>query len=171
MTFLLCFLTSPVSNKRTWHPDPYKMVILRHQPAIFSFSCFLNKVVFLASSLRFIALLCSEQSRVSLDSVTKCHPFIPLKPNAVTPQCLQFELMFPLQHGNKNELVPHAWGTFPGQRQYHWDWLCLACSTGLASHPYSYGWGTSSGWDGLYMKGLLEGAGPVRGNLSRVSKA
>ena len=34
-----------------------------------------------------------------------------------------------------------------------------------------YGWGTSSEWDGLHRKGLLARAGPVRGNLSRVSKA
>ena len=32
MTFLLCFLTPPPSPiyKRTWHPDPFMMVILRH---------------------------------------------------------------------------------------------------------------------------------------------
>ena len=65
-----CFSLSQI-YKRTWHPDPNKMVILRRSPAIFSVSSFLNKVSFLASiPCLSDSLSCCAVSRASLDSVT-----------------------------------------------------------------------------------------------------
>ena len=71
MAFLLCFLASPSSliYKRTWYPDPGKMVILRHKSAILA--GFPNKVIFLASvsHLSDSLAFCGEQSK-SLDLAT-----------------------------------------------------------------------------------------------------
>ena len=50
MAFLLYFISSPsLFYKTNWHLDPDKMVILRHQSAIFLVCCFPTKVAFLAS--------------------------------------------------------------------------------------------------------------------------
>ena len=72
---LFYFVSSPPPSpirKRTWHPDPDKMVILRFSLLSSQSAGFLNKVIFLTSTSRLLDSLASHApSRASLDSVIR----------------------------------------------------------------------------------------------------
>ena len=68
MAFLLCFPTSPppLFYKRTCHPDPHKMLILRHYSAIFSVSQYSLPQHLISPG--FICLSCGKQRELGLDN-------------------------------------------------------------------------------------------------------
>ena len=75
LSILPFYFTSPPAlslwfYKRNWHPDSDKTVLGDPSPPSSQSAGFLNKVVFLASAphLRFIGLLCGEQSKLGLSN-------------------------------------------------------------------------------------------------------